>query len=159
MNCFRHPTEAAAVFCKGCGKALCLECCGKTLAGQTHVCSEACAHTASQRTAVAEREQREGRFDQVYAAVFLTVFLALLGGGFAVWTIKSDIATEEYSARMDAASRRTHFIGAHYYRVKCFYALGLTTWNPQFGLGATVGAVCAVLFLKGSRKIGRNPVA
>jgi hypothetical protein len=34
-----------------------------------------------------------------------------------------------------------------------FYNLGITDWRAQFGIGATVGAGCAVVYLK---KIGRK---
>lgn len=155
MNCFRHPTEEAAVFCKGCAKALCLACCTKTVGGETHVCSEECAKIASERAAVEKAEQRESLFDKVYAAVFLTVLLTLLGGGFSLCTIKNAISHQELSTKTDAEIRRRHFMGTEYYCVKIFYALGITTWKPQFGIGATLGAMGAVVYLRNYRKTAK----
>ncbi len=92
MNCFRHPTEAAVVFCKGCNKPLCCRCSQQTFGDQTHVCSEDCARTASQSDS---EEPRESLFDRVYAVVFLTVLLALLGGGLFVWSAESAVIQEK----------------------------------------------------------------
>jgi hypothetical protein len=150
MNCFRHPTEEAAAFCKGCATGLCLECCRKSFANQTHVCSEECARITRRRPAVEDR-RRESLFDKVYAAVFIIVLLALLNGGISFWAISSAISNEEGSARSDAMQRRTHVIGTGYYCVKVFYALGLTDWKPQFGIGAAFGTVCALLYLGANR--------
>jgi hypothetical protein len=156
MKCFRHPAEAAAVFCKGCGKPLCLECCRRSFGNETHVCSEDCARTVSLQPD--SGEARENMFQTVYAAIFLTVLLGLLGGGLSLWMIKHAIFAEELETRIDAEMRRTHFIGRRYYCVKIFYALGITNWKPQFGIGAAVGAGSAMLFMakcRSDRKAGR----
>jgi B-box zinc finger len=146
MNCFRHPTEVATVFCKGCGKPLCLECGRQTFGNETHVCSEGCARTVNLQPD--SGEPRESIFDKVYAAVFLTVFMAVLGGGLSVWIIKQAVFGEEVDTRIDTHMRRTHFVGARYYCVRLFSAMGITDWRAQFGIGAAIGAGSAVLFLK-----------
>ena len=150
MNCFRHPNEVAAVFCKGCGKPLCWSCCERTIGNETHVCSEECARTVSQQPD--SKEPHDSLFDKVYAAVFLTVLLAALGGGLCVWGAQSAIASQEYY-------RRTGWVEPRRERdnlFKIFYTLGITDWRAQFGIGAAVGAGCAVLYLKKSgRKAGK----
>jgi hypothetical protein len=148
MNCFRHPAEEAAAFCKGCDKGLCLECCRKVFANETHVCSEECAQIASQRPGVEQKEKPERLFDKIYATVFIIVLVALLSGGASFWMISHSIFSEELSAQRDARDRRTHVIGTRYYAVKVYYALGITNWKPQFGIGAAIGAVCAVIYLR-----------
>ncbi len=87
----------------------------------------------------------EGRFQRIYAAVFLTVLLAALGGGLCVWGAKSAIASEESYLRRDGVlhdkSRDTGLF-------RIFYVLGIRDWRAQFGIGAAVGAGGALLFLK-----------
>src|SRR5437899_2280551 len=84
MNCFRHLDEIAIVFCQACGHALCRQCSLHPISGVTHVCSDQCARKVCVRPE--PDGSAESLFDNVYAAVFLTVLLAVLGGGFCVWS-------------------------------------------------------------------------
>src|SRR5258706_2549239 len=75
MNCFRHPDETAIIFCHACRHALCRQCSQQRIRGVTHVCSDECARK------VRRRPNPESLFNNVYAATFLILLLAVLGGG------------------------------------------------------------------------------
>jgi hypothetical protein len=78
------------------------------------------------------------------------MLLALLGGGLCVWGAQSAIGKMEY-----ALHRGPQFFHVSQF-FDIFYNLGITDWRAQFGIGATVGAGCAVVYLKKrGRKVGK----
>ena len=134
MNCFRHPNEVAVVYCKGCSKPLCWNCSQQIFGNQNHVCSEACAKVAAQQPE--PEDLPDSLFHRIYALVFLTLLLAGIGGGLCVWGGQSAIARQDYY--MGRKTRNNLF--------EIFVLPGLRDWRVEFGIGATVGAVCAIRF-------------
>jgi hypothetical protein len=146
MNCFRHPTEVAVVYCKGCGKPLCWECSQRTFGNETQVCSEECARAVSQQPD--SGEPRDSLFQTVYAAVFLVILLASLCGGLCVWGAQSAVFQKKLNAQIEAHGGMPHYDKRQYSNVfRIFYTLGITDWRAQFGIGAAVGAGSALVFM------------
>jgi hypothetical protein len=151
MNCFRHPDEIAIVFCKGCDHALCRQCSQQRIRGVTHVCSDECARR------VRRSPNQESVFNNVYAAVFLTVLLAVLGGGFCVWLASSGrIGWELQQSRY--SNTRNRFGGLEENVYKLFHLFGIEDWRIHFAIGAVVGVVCAVVWLWRYWRTTPNPV-
>jgi hypothetical protein len=82
-------------------------------------------------------QKPEGRFQKIYALVFLIILLAGIGGGLCVWGGQWAIATMD--SRYYALRN-----GSNIFQI--FLIPGLRDWRVQFGIGATIGAVCAVRF-------------
>ncbi len=98
------------------------------------------------------KQPQESRFGKVYAVVFLTVMLAVLGGGICVWL--GQHAVFAMKTHLSIAQHGGNF--RHDNSVlDLFYNLGITDWRAQFGIGAVIGVACAgIYFRKNSRKIG-----
>jgi predicted nucleic acid-binding Zn ribbon protein len=141
MNCFRHPDEIAIVFCQACRNGLCRQCSQQSIRGVTHVCSDECARK------VRRRPNAKSLFDNVYAALFLMVLLAVLGGGFCAFLASSgrlhwELQQSRYYSRWD------RFDGLQDNVYRLFHFFGIEDWRMHFAIGATVGVVCAVVWLK-----------
>jgi len=141
MNCFRHPDEIAIVFCQACRHGLCRECGQQSIHGVTHVCSDECART------VRRRPDAKSLFDNVYAALFLMVLLAVLGGGFCAWLASSGRICWERQQDPHYLNR-DQYGGQEESLYRVFHFFGIEDWRMHFAIGATVGVVCAVVWLK-----------
>jgi hypothetical protein len=157
MNCFRHPNEVAAVYCKGCNKPLCLACCEQTIGGQTHVCSEACARIAGKQAPDPE-DAPDGLFNRIFAKVYFAILVVVLGGaaGGFWFTLGGTSVIDRigHQPRLNGYSRSI-FVHqdprASVFRI--LYDLGITDWRALFGIGAVLGIGCAVLYLKRGGKL------
>jgi hypothetical protein len=149
MNCFRHPVVTAIAFCRHCDKPLCRECCQTKIQGQGRVCSEECARFAALRPQPVERGDTP--FQRVYAAAFLVVLLATLGGGLCLWIAQSEIARADSDARKEARGESVPY-GESANSIRIFYLLGIRDWKLQFGIGAAIGAGIAMLWIRRSNK-------
>ena len=161
MNCFRHPDRAAAAFCKGCSKALCLECCQQTFGNQTHVCSEACARTAAE---IPDSEDPpDSLWDRIYASIYVIIMVIVLGGGvgggLVVFGAAQAIDGIEHppSNRLSLPpftySTRRHNYDPRASIFRIFYDLGIRNKAVQFGIGAVFGIAGLALFLKKGWKL------
>jgi hypothetical protein len=140
MNCFRHPDEVAIVFCEGCDRGLCDECSQQSIRGVTYVCSDECARKV-QPTGNAKRI-----FDDVYAGVFLILLLAVLCGGVSVWLAGTGrLSWEMQNSRYYDKWYRPG-LGDDVYEF--FHFFGIEDWRMHFGIGAAIGVVCAIVWLK-----------
>jgi len=154
MNCFRHPTVTALAFCRHCGKRLCRECCRTPILFQTRVCSEECARLAALEPT--PKEPTDTPFQKIYAWVFLTLLLALLGGGLCLWLAQSELAHADADAR---AKARGEYVPDrdHDSVIQLFYLVGIRNWKVQFGIGATIGATIAALWIRRAHRKEREP--
>ena len=141
MNCFRHPDEIAIIFCQACRHALCRQCSQQRIRGVAHVCSDECARQ------VRRRPNPESLFNNVYAAMFLIVLLAVLGGGFCSWLASSGRIGWEMQQNHRYYSRG-RFAGLEEGIYKLFHAFGIEDGRIHFAIGATVGVVCAMVWLR-----------
>jgi B-box zinc finger len=141
MNCFRHPDEVAIVFCKACRLALCRECSQQSIRGVTHVCSDECAQT------VRRRPGAKVFFDNVYAGVFLIILLAVFFGGFCVLLAHSGRVCWERQQNPHYLNR-DQYGGLEVDLYKLFHFFGIEDWRMHFVIGATVGVVGAVIWLR-----------
>jgi hypothetical protein len=158
MNCFRHPNEVAAVYCKGCNKPLCLTCCEMTFGGQTHVCSEKCAQIASKQEPDPE-DVPDSLSNRIFAKVYFAILVVVLGGtaGGFWFTLSgtSVIDRIELQRRLNGYSwsAREYYHDPRASAFRILYDLGITDWRALFGIGAVLGIGCAMLYLKKGAKL------
>jgi hypothetical protein len=88
-------------------------------------------------------EPDESLFRKLYGIVFITVFLALVGGISCAWVARSELATADTEAR-ELAEGRLPYHRKDEGRIKIFAWLGIRDWRIHFALGAGVGLVAAV---------------
>ena len=108
-----------------------------------HVCSEECGRRVSLQPD--SREDRDSGFQKVYAVVFLTVLLAVLGGGLCVWRAQWTITMQKDELQREKMG--WHVEHKHSSPFNVFYDLGITDWRVQFGIGAAAGAGSALAFM------------
>jgi len=156
MKCFRHPGVEAAVLCKNCTKPLCLECGEEEYAGETHVCSESCASDYSQRPEVVEKRRSDSFVDKIYATAFIFVLMTMVGGGISLFWIRQTIYEDAFAEEMQTHTHHVRGDDNRHACVEVFKALGITTWGPQFGVGAFIGAASAMVYLRTHRKSGEG---
>jgi hypothetical protein len=155
MNCFRHPDELAAAYCKGCGRPLCLECYEQPFDGETHVCSAECAETA--RRQPNSEDAPDTPFDKMFAKVFVVLLVVVLGGGVGgfLFAFRGSIDMD----RIDHPPSSAYAPSSHSYRdpkvsiFRIFHDLGITDWRILFAIGAVLGIGCVALFVKTNYKV------
>jgi hypothetical protein len=97
-------------------------------------------------------EPPDSLFQKVYSAVFFTVLMAVLSGGFCAWLAQSAMARLDYDLRRASSGGFEHEDNVF----ELFYNCGITDWRAQFGIGAAIGAGCAVIHLvRKNRKSGK----
>ena len=79
--------------------------------------------------------------------MFLIVLLAVLGGGFCSWLVSSGRIGWEMQQNHRYYSR-DQFGGLEEGIYKLFHASGIEDWRIHFAIGATVGVVCATVWLR-----------
>ena len=92
-------------------------------------------------------ELHDGAWARLYASVYLFLLLSVAGGALTVWIARSAIWTEQRRARGDYLPHRPEGIES------LFYYLGITDWRVHFAIGAGLGALVALLYLKRSKRV------
>jgi hypothetical protein len=82
-----------------------------------------------------DQRQPAPLFERVYGLIFLTIFLAAIGGGVCVFGGQEAVAMEN-TPRYDRHNDISAF--------QIFHVPGLRDWRVQLAIGATIGAACGV---------------
>ena len=157
MNCFRHPDAEAVVFCRGCNKALCLDCCEQLYDGERHVCSAECAQKVKQQPDA--DDPPDNIFQQVYAFLFESMLVMVIGGlvggiGCAMGAqMVGDRLKQHLSPQLYSNSSNYVRHDPHNSPFRFFYDAGITNWKAQFVIGAVIGIAFAIVWVKTSNKI------
>ena len=80
-----------------------------------------------------DKQQPATQFQRVYGLIFLTFFLAAVGGGLCVFGGQEAIAMESTRGRYNRHNDDSVF--------QIFRVPGLRDWRVQLVIGATIGAV------------------
>ena len=157
MNCFRHPDAEAVVFCRGCNKALCLDCGEQLYEGERHVCSVECAQKVKQQADA--DEPPENVFQKAYAFLFESMLVIVIGGlvggigcAFRAQVVGDALKHPNWLQTYSNYSQRVAH-DPHNSAFRFFYDAGITNWKAQFVVGAVLGIAFGILWVKTSNKI------